>query len=150
MLKSKLPVVKDFRKNWLDFQLGDYILYWTDMRDSKGDVWAEGAVIHATAWMLERHIHLVSEKASEAEPFIAFSGNQDGTDASCDGAALWLGYLTGRHYQTLVPTERELMLPRPQLRKIQDTLQAKAYGGDDQPGPSTSSRAGEVSLMHLL
>ena len=153
MLKSKLPVVKDFRKNWLNFQLGDYICYWTDMRDSRGDVWAEGPVIHATAWYLERHIYVVSEQASETQPFIEFSGNQDGTDASCAGAALWLGHLTGRHYQTLMPlpTERELMLPRPELRKVKDTLQTMSYGGgDDQPGPSTSSRAGEVSLMHLL
>ena len=134
MLKSKLTVVKDFKKNWLDFQdsqLGDYNRYWTDMRDSKGDIWAEGPVIHATAWFLERDIYLVSEKASEAEPFIAFSGNQDGTDASCVGAALWLGHLTGLHYQTLMPlpTERELMPPRPELRKVEDTLKAKAKAG---------------------
>ena len=158
MLKSKLPVVKDFEKNWLEFQdseLGDFNRYWTDMRDSKGDIWAEGPVIHATAWFLERDIYVVSERASEAEPFLAFSGNQDGTDASCAGAALWLGHLTGLHYQTLMPdrqTERELMPPRPDLRKVEDTLKAKAYGVDkvDQPGASTSSRAGEVSLMHLF
>ena len=154
MLKSKLTVVEDFKKNWLDFQdsqLGDYNRYWTDMRDSRGDIWAEGPVIHATAWFLERDIYLVSEKASVAEPFIAFSGNQDGTDASCVGAALWLGHLTGLHYQTLmpVPTEREMMPPRPELRKVEVTLKAKAkaYGGDDQPGragTSKISRVGEV------
>ena len=134
MLKSKLTVVEDFKKNWLDFQdsqLGDYNRYWTDMRDSRGDIWAEGPVIHATAWFLERDIYLVSEKASVAEPFIAFSGNQDGTDASCVGAALWLGHLTGLHYQTLMPlpTERELMPARPELRKVEDTLKAKAKTG---------------------
>ena len=70
------------------------------------------------------------------------------------GAALWLGHLTGLHYQTLMPlpTERELMPPRPELRKFEDTLKAKAKasGGDDQPGTSTSSRAGEVRKMHFL
>ena len=135
MLKSKLPVVKTTKQNWLDFQdseLGEYNRYWADMRDSKGDIWAEGPVIHATTWFLERDIYLVSEKASEAEPFIAFSGNQDGTNASCAGAALWLGHLTGLHYQTLmpVPTEREMMPPRPELRKVEDTLKARAKAGE--------------------
>ena len=157
MCKSKLPVVNDFQKNWLDFQdseLGDYNRYWTDMRDSRGDIWAEGPVIHATAWFLERDIYVVSERASEAEPFLAFSGNQDGTDASCAGAALWLGHLTGLHYQTLMPTERDLMPPRPNLRSVEDTLKAKAKagGGDDQPGqPGTSkiSRVREVRMIHF-
>ena len=135
MLKSKLPVVQTTKQNWLDFQdseLGEYNRYWADMRDSKGDIWAEGPVIHATTWFLERDIYLVSEKASEAEPFIAFSGNQDGTNASCAGAALWLGHLTGLHYQTLmpVPTEREMMPPRPELRKVEDTLKARAKAGE--------------------
>ena len=157
MLRSKLPVVKDFEKNWLDFQdseLGDYNRYWMDMRDSRGDIWAEGPVIHATAWFLERDIYVVSERASEAEPFLAFSGNQDGTDTSCAGAALWLGHLTGLHYQTLMPTERDLMPPRPNLRSVEDTLKAKAKagGGDDQPGhagTSRISRVGGVRIMHF-
>ena len=162
MLKSKLPVVINFKQNWIDFkdtQLGDYTTYWRDMRESNGDIWAEGPVIHATAWFLERDIYVASEKATMAVPFIPFSGNQDGSDASCVGAALWLGHLTGLHYQTLMPmpTESDSMPPRPMLRKVGDTLQAKANatssGVDDQtgqPGPSTSSRAGEVSLMHFL
>ena len=154
MLKSKLPVIKNFKQNWLDFQLGDYNRYWKDMAKSDGDIWAEGPVIHATAWFLERDIYVASEQATMADPFIAFSGNQDGSDASCVGAALWLGHLTGLHYQTLMPlpTERELMPPRPELRKVEDTLEAKAKasGGDDQPGTSKSSRAGEVRMMHFL
>ena len=156
MLKSSLPVVKNFKKNWQDFQLGDYNRYWRDMAESKGGIWAEGPVIHASAWYLERDLYVVSEQASITAPFIPFSGNQDGSDAACFGAALWLGHLTGLHYQTLmpIPTESESMPPRPELRKVGETLQAKANatssGGDDQPGPSTSSRVGEVSLMHSL
>ena len=151
--KSSLPIIQSFKKNWFDFQLGDYEQYWKDMGTSMGDIWAEGPVIHATAWFLERDINIVSEQASMDHPYLPFSGNQDGSDAPCFGAALWLGHLTGKHYQTLMPlpTQSKLMPPRPQLRKFEDSLKAKAKasGGDDQPGTSTSSRAGEVRMVHF-
>ena len=159
MLKSRLPVVQNFKRNWYEFRLGDYDQWWTDMAESKGNIWAEGPVIHATAWFLERDIYVVSEHASMDDPFIPFSGNQDGSDIACTGAALWLGHLTGLHYQTLMPLPKqsELMRPRPKLREVEETLQAKvqdtASGGDQQtsrPGPSKNSRVGEVSLIHFL
>ena len=156
MLKSRLKVVENFKRNWYDFRLGDYDQWWMAMAESKGNIWAEGPVIHATAWFLERDIYVVSEQARMDDPFIPFSGNQDGSDIACAGAALWLGHLTGLHYQTLMPlpTERESMPPRPKLREVGETLQAKVQGtgsgGDQQtslPGPS---RVGEVSLIHFL
>ena len=159
MLKSRLPVVQNFKRNWYEFRLGDYDQWWTDMAESRGNIWAEGPVIHATAWFLERDIYVVSEHASMDDPFIPFSGNQDGSDIACTGAALWLGHLTGLHYQTLMPLPKqsELMRPRPKLREVEETLQAKvqdtASGGDQQtsrPGPSKNSRVGEVSLIHFL
>ena len=156
MLKSRLKVVENFKRNWYDFRLGDYDQWWMAMAESKGNIWAEGPVIHATAWFLERDIYVVSEQATLGDPFLPFSGNQDGSEAACAGAALWLGHLTGLHYQTLMPlpTERESMPPRPKLREVEETLQAKVQGtgsgGDQQtslPGPS---RVGEVSLIHFL
>ena len=69
--------------------------------------------------------------------------------------ALWLGHLTGLHYQTLMPTQSDSMPPIPDLRKVEDTLQAKAHatvnGGDQQscqPGISKASGVGKVSLIH--
>ena len=157
MLKSRLPVVQNFKRNWYEFRLGDYDQWWTDMAESKGNIWAEGPVIHATAWFLERDIYVVSEHASMDDPFIPFSGNQDGSDIACTGAALWLGHLTGLHYQTLMPLPTEREPPRPKLREVEETLQARvqdtASGGDQQtsrPGPSKNSRVGEVSLIHFL
>ena len=127
------------------------------MAESKGSIWAEGPVIHATAWFLERDIYVVSEQATVGDPFIPFSGNQDGSDMACAGAALWLGHLTGLHYQTLLPTESASMPPRPRLREVEETLHTKAKAaatGDDQqttkPGPSKTSRVEEVSLIHFL
>ena len=127
------------------------------MAESKGNIWAEGPVIHATAWFLEKDIYVVSEQATMDDPFIPFSGNQDGSDIACTGAALWLGHLTGLHYQTLMPTESESMPPRPKLREVEETLQTKAKAsstGDDlqttEPGPSKKSRVGGVSLIHFL
>ena len=155
MLKSRLPVVEDFKQRWFEFCLGNYDQYWRGMAESRGDIWAEGPVIHASAWFLERDIYVVSEKATLGDPFLPFSGNQDGTDRACAGAALWLGHLTGLHYQTLMPRQSESMPPRPNLRKVEDTLQAKAQatvnGGDQQscqPGISKASGVGKVSLIH--
>ena len=155
MLKSRLPVVKDFKQRWMEFCLGNYDQYWRRMAESRGNIWAEGPVIHASAWFLERDIYVVSEKATLGDPFLPFSGNQDGTERACAGAALWLGHLTGLHYQTLMPRQSESMPPRPNLRKVEDTLQAKAQatvkGGDQQssqPGISKASGVGKVSLIH--
>ena len=157
MLKSKLPVVLKFRQNWEEFQdeeLGDYDQFWENMAESA--VWAHGPVIRATAWWLGRNINLVNEQASMDDPFLSFSGNQDGSDAACFGAPLWIGTLTGLHYQTLMPTEREMMLPRSELRKVEDTLKAigKASGGNEQKGkPGTSDHQdapeAEVNLYCL-
>ena len=155
MLKSRLPVVKDFKQRWMEFCLGNYDQYWRRMAESRGNIWAEGPVIHASAWFLERDIYVVGEKATLGDPFLPFSGNQDGTERACAGAALWLGHLTGLHYQTLMPRQSESMPPRPNLRKVEDTLQAKAQatvnGGDQQscqPGISKASGVGKVSLIH--
>ena len=156
MLKSRLRVVETFKRNWYEFCLGDYNQWWADMAASKGNIWAEGPVIHATAWFLERDIYVVSEQATVGDPFLPFSGNQDGSEAACAGAALWLGHLTGLHYQTLMPlpTERESMPPRPKLREVEETLQAKVQGtgsgGDHQTSRPGPSRVGEVSLIHFL
>ena len=155
MLKSQLPVVLDFRRRWGEFGLGNYEQYWTDMAESRGDIWAEGPVIHATAWCLERHVYVVSEKATMTDPFLSFSGNQDGTDGSCAGAPLWLGHLTGLHYQTLTLDKKEVLPPPPKMQTIEDTLQSKARatvkGGDkqtSQPGTSRNSSEIEVSAIH--
>ena len=98
------------------------------MAESKGNIWAEGPVIHATAWFLGRGINVVSERATLDDPFLSFSGNQDGSDRPCAGAPLWLGHLTGLHYQTLMPVENELMPPPPRMQNIEDTLKPKAEG----------------------
>ena len=154
MLKSRLPVVSDFRKRWFAFGLGDYNQYWTNMAESNGEIWAEGPVIHATAWCLERHIYIVSEKATIDDPFLSFSGNQDGSERSCAGAPLWLGHLTGLHYQTLMPDENELMPPPTRMQNIEDTLKSKAAATADrdqqqsQPGTFKASSVGKVSLIH--
>ena len=154
MLKSRLKVVENFKRNWYDFRLGDYDQWWMAMAESKGNIWAEGPVIHATAWFLERDIYVVSEQARMDDPFIPFSGNQDGSDIACTGAALWLGHLTGVHYQTLMPLPTKTELPPiPKLREVEETLQATAGGEDQQtsrPGTSKKSRVGEVSLIHFL
>ena len=155
MLKSRLPVVVDCRQRWFQFDLGDYDHYWANMAESDGDIWAEGPVIHATAWCLERHIYVVSERATMGDPWLPFSGNQDGTDRPCAGAPLWLGHLTGLHYQTLIPDENESMPPPPKMRTINDTLRSKANvpscGGDQQqcqPGTSKDSSVRKVILKH--
>ena len=154
MMKSRLPVVVDFRKRWFAFGLGDYNQYWRDMAESNGEIWAEGPVIHATAWCLERHINIVSEQATMEDPLLSFSGNQDGSERSCAGAPMWLGHLTGLHYQTLMPDENELMPPPTRMQNIEDTLKLKAKGTADgdqqqrQPGTSKDSGVGKVSLIH--
>ena len=153
MLKSQLPVVLHLKQRWSQFCLGDYGKYWKDMAESRGDIWAEGPVIHATAWYLERHIYVVSEQSTVDDPLIPFCGNQDGSDRPCAGAALWLGHLTGLHYQTLMLDKSQLMPPLPKMQTIKDTLKSKAQAavkGGDQPGTSRKSNEVEVSVRHCL
>ena len=157
MLKSQLPVVLNLRERWFQFDLGDYNPYWKNMAQSSGEIWAEFPVLHATAWYLERHIHVVSEKSTVSDRFIPFCGNQDGSDKPCTGAALWLGHLTGLHYQTLMLDKTEVMPPPPKMQTIEDTLrsreQATNQGGDQQksqPGTSRNSSKVKVSLIHCL
>ena len=119
MLKSCLTVVQDFKERWI----GNYNQYWKDMAESNGEIWPEGSVIQATAWCLGRDIFIVSEKATLNNPLMSFFGNQDG---SCTGAPLWLGHLTGLHYQTLMPDKNKSMMSPPRMQDIEDTLMSKA------------------------
>ena len=157
MLKSQLPVVLDLRQRWPQFRLGDYGKYWKDMGESRGDIWAEFPVIHATAWYLERHIHVVSELSTVGDRYIPFCGNQDGSDRPCAGAALWLGHLTGLHYQTLMLDKNEVMPPPPKMQTIEDTLKSKAkatvkrgHQETSEPGTSRNSSEVKVSAINCL
>ena len=152
MLKSQLPCVQKFRRNWNEqyqVEYGDYVRYWKHM--AKPKVWAEGPVLPATAWCLETSINIVSERAHLGEPFLTFNGNQDGSDKASASAPLWLGHLTGKHYQTLLPEENMQMPQPPKMKTFQDASrpQAKAScNGDQQPGTSKTSREVDVSMMH--
>ena len=148
MRKSLLPCVHEFKRNWYQSYLGDYDQYWKDM--SEVGKWADGPVIQATAWCLGRRIYVVSEQANLDDPFLIFSGNWDGSDRPCDGAPLWLGHLTGVHYQTLMLDEKESMPPPPPLVR---TFGVEASDGDQQrsqPGTSKASGLGKVGLIHSL
>ena len=157
MRKSLLPCVHEFKRNWYEsfrVEYGDYDPYWINM--AKPGVWAAGPVLPATASFLERSINIVSERADMDNTFLIFNGNQDGSDKPCAGAPLWLGHLTGVHYQTLMLDENEPMPPPPPLLTFQEILksQAKASDGDDQqrsqPGTSKASGLGKVGLIHSL
>ena len=157
MRKSRLPCVLKFKRIWdkeYTVEYGDYDQYWINM--AKPGVWAAGPVLPATAWFLERSINIVSEKADMDNTFLIFNGNQDGSDKPCAGAPLWLGHLTGVHYQTLMLDENEPMPPPPPLQTFQEILkaQAKASDGEDQqrsqPGTSKASGVGKVGLIHSL
>ena len=157
MRKSRLPCVLKFKQIWHEeyrVEYGDYDQYWIHM--AKPGVWAAGPVLPATAWFLERSINIVSEKAHLGDPFLIFNGNQDGSDKPCAGAPLWLGHLTGVHYQTLMLDENEPMPPPPPLLTFQEILksQAKASDGEDQQrsqhGTSKASGLGKVGLIHSL
>ena len=151
MRKSLLPCVHEFKRNWYEsfrVEYGDYDPYWINM--AKPGVWAAGPVIQATAWCLGRRIYVVSEQANLGDPFLIFNGNRDGSDRPCDGAPLWLGHLTGVHYQTLMLDENESMPPPPPLVR---TFGVEASDGDQQrsqPGTSKASGLGKVGLIHSL
>ena len=149
MRKSLLPCVHKFKRIWYETQeYGNYDQYWKDMEES--GKWADGPVIQATAWCLGRRIYVVSEQANLDDPFLIFSGNWDGSDRPCDGAPLWLGHLTGVHYQTLMLDEKESMPPPPPLVR---TFGVEASDGDQQrsqPGTSKASGLGKVGLIHSL
>ena len=100
MMTSELPCVKNMRKSWANFNLGEYNTYWTTMMTGVNLIWGEGPVIQAAAWFLQRDIYIVSEQATIDKPMMPFSGNRH-SDKPCSGANLWLGFHTCGHYQTL-------------------------------------------------
>ena len=133
MMTSKLPCVNKMRQTWTDFNLGHYNTYWTTMMNGADRVWAEGPVIQAAAWYLQRDIYIVSEQATIDKPMISFSGNCN-SEKPCSGANLWLGFYTGGHYQTLNLEQSQIDFQPSNLhhQSVQETLKATKKSKEKQ------------------
>ena len=125
MMTSELPCVKNMRKSWTNFNLGEYNTYWTTMMTGVNLIWGEGPVIQAAAWFLQRDIYIVSEQATIDKPMMPFSGNRH-DDKPCSEANLWLGFYTGGHYQTLNLEQSQIDFQTSNLhhQSVQETLKA--------------------------
>ena len=61
MVRSRLPVVQDFKMRWVEFQLEEqWDDYWKKM--AKDKEWADAPAVQGTAWFLEKDIHVIMDQ----------------------------------------------------------------------------------------
>jgi hypothetical protein len=78
----------------------------------KDNEWSDEVMVQATAWFTGIDIHLVMSTGTLRKPFTMMKGNLDDRDKDCPGLPMWIGYINGIHYQSLLPTDEEFLAPR--------------------------------------
>lgn len=77
--------------------------YWKRMLGDKE--WSDGIYIQGMAYFLQMDIVLVMSRATPDRPYTIVSGSWDSPDGPTHGGPLILGYLEGRHFQSLLPLQ---------------------------------------------
>ena len=101
--------------------------YWKDML--KNGEWADDTFVQATALYLSLDIFLViADSATFDRPFAQISGDIESREVGLPGRpTILLGYISDKHYQSLIPQEEELSTTNPitlqALRTALDSLQ---------------------------
>ena len=101
--------------------------YWEDML--KNGEWADDTFVQATALYLSLDIFLViADSATFDRPIAQISGDIESREVGLPGRpTLLLGYISDKHYQSLVPQEEELSTTNPitlqALRTALDSVQ---------------------------
>ena len=115
--KSKTQEVKEFREIYNMAEDKTWRKYWQDMMtDGK---WADGYFVRATALFLKMNINIVetSHQLRYDQPYHETLGGDLGT--------LWLGLVTGVHYQSLLPIEMK------DMKMKQEAIKEHAYVRND-------------------
>ena len=66
------------------------------------------------------------------KPFNMVKGNLDDGDKDCPGLPMWIGYINGIHYQSLLPTDEEFLAPRSCARNAKVEEHKKREKSGDQ------------------
>ena len=84
--------------------------HWKTLKKDKE--WSDEVMVQATAWFVGVDIQIVYTTGTPDEPFKLVGGNIEERHKDCPGYPLWIGYKNSIHYQSLLPTDSEVLYPR--------------------------------------
>ena len=84
--------------------------HWNTLKEDKE--WSDEVMVQATAWFVGVDIQIVYTTGTPDEPFKLVGGNMEERHKDCPGYPLWIGYKNSIHYQSLLPTDSEVLYPR--------------------------------------
>ena len=84
--------------------------HWKTLKKDKE--WSDEVMVQATAWFVGVDIQIVYTTGTPDEPFKLVGGNIEERHKDCPGYPLWIGYINSIHYQSLLPTDDEVLYPR--------------------------------------
>ena len=101
MQTSQHSRIQELKENWKNFTGMSWEDYWKATHILKKSTWADHEFIQSAAWFL--HLDIVIHQDVPSKPMITISGNINDENVPCNGTKLHIGYLLGRHYQSLLP-----------------------------------------------
>ena len=99
----------------------------------KDKEWADAVSVQGTAWYLNHDLLIIMSTATPDSPFITISGHWGYQDsAPCAGVPLLLGYVSGLHYQSLLPLDEQAFRPASFNPKSHDDILKETRSQKDQ------------------
>ena len=102
-LKSRLPIVANYKSNYGKVNSEPWSVYWNRM--AKDKTWVDSHFVQLTAWYIELDILILTPSSKRGNPFIKIQGNISNMEENASGPPLLLGNYTNIHYQSLLPIE---------------------------------------------
>ena len=97
--------------------------HWKTLKKDKE--WSDEVMVQATAWFIGVDIQIVYTTGTPDEPFKLVGGNMEEQHKDCAGYPLWIGYKNNIHYQSLLPTDDEVLYPRACRRNNKEETKAQ-------------------------
>ena len=146
--------VQDLKGNWQNFTGMRWEEYWGANHIMKKSTWADHEFIQSAAWFLQ--LDIVIHQDIPGNPVTTISGNIDDESEPCKGYPLHIGYLMGRHYQSLLPIQVNKSLKSICAVSINDTGskskvgEAKSFKRDDKRNLKCCPACKKKNLKNLL
>ena len=93
--------VQALKGDWQNFTGMRWEEYWGANHIMKKSTWVDHEFIQSAAWFLQ--LDIVIHQDISGDPVRIISGNIEDDKTPCSGPTLHIGYLFGRHYQSLLP-----------------------------------------------
>lgn len=97
--------IQDMKVEWKNFTGRSWEDYWAAQHIMKKSTWADHSFVQSTAWFL--NLDIVIHQNISSNPVMTISGNIENENIPCNGSTLHIGYLLGRHYQSLLPLDTQ-------------------------------------------